>query len=126
MKCVWFKVETLKGQTHCALTQQPSLGAAGRLPEVGVDGDGACLKKKKIDGKKKIQHQKQFKSNVKPHTKVSSLKSHITGAKDVLGLDYNYYYLLPPQRSNYSSLSILTLKKVSVSWSVTTQPSLNA
>lgn len=40
------------GSALCTLTQQPSLGAAGRLPEVGVDGDGVCLKEKKMDRKK--------------------------------------------------------------------------
>lgn len=75
-ECVCGKTDTLKGESLCTLTQQPGLGTAGRLPEVGVDGHGACLKEKKkgrTKKKKRFQHQKHFKTNVKAHTKVSSL-----------------------------------------------------
>lgn len=50
-------LKTWTGESHYTLTQQPSLGAAGWLPEVGVDGDGACLKKNYVGQNKSSKTQ---------------------------------------------------------------------
>lgn len=64
-----------------------------------MDGGGACFEK--IDGGGKItQNQKQFKSNVKPQTEVSSLKSHIKDVKMplVFNINTDTYYNRSIQR----------------------------
>lgn len=82
------------GYSQGTLTQQPGLGTAERLPEVGVDGDGACLKEKK---KKGTIFFPPPKNNLKPmlnHTQRSVCWNHIKKKKRYERCPWFLLYLL--------------------------------